>query len=76
MPKIGLFGGYGPKMAILALFGPSGRGFYINLSRRGPAVSRGGRPPKGVGGVPPLPPGEGRPPMGGARGKPETGLGK
>jgi len=45
-PKKGLFGG--PKT------GPP-RGFYINPSRRGPAVPGGGSPPPGVprGGVAP-----------------------
>jgi len=70
MGKIALFGDFGGFGAFLGPWGlpgtPPGRGFYINPSRRGPAVPRGSRegsgasaaqargtpPEEGVGGLP------------------------
>jgi len=80
MAKIGLFAGNTPKKGFFGLFGPFGppgpgppQGFYINPSRRPPAVPAGvpGVPPgrgspQGGGGSPFLPKG-GRPPLGGRR---------
>jgi len=42
-PLLGLFA---QKWAFWALLGPAARGFYINPSRRGPAVPRGGVGPR------------------------------
>jgi len=66
IPKIGVFAGNSPKKGFLALFGPFEGLFYINPSRRGPAVpaghpagdrpggapigARGGSPPPSRGG--------------------------
>jgi len=64
--KTRFLGLFGQKRAILAFFGLPTQGFYINPSRRGPAVpGGGGSPRRGVGGVPP-------PPSGGRVVRPET----
>jgi len=58
-----------------AFSGPPGQGFYINPSRRGPAVPGAGvGPRRGSEGSPLLLPEEGRPPMGGGSTEPESGL--
>jgi len=64
MAKIGLFAGNTPKKGFFGLFGPFGppgpgppQGFYINPSRRPPAVPAGprGYPPGGGTPVPRVP---------------------
>jgi len=60
IPKNGGFAGKPPFWGFLALLGPFERWFYINLSRRGPAVPGGGGEPRRGSEGSPLPPSPGK----------------